>query len=114
MDRFAGEEVELEGFAVAIAELGEAFAIRLGPLIAGAEQAARVFKESAVEGDGRAVAGGGAAAGGLEVMIDLDDGRGLGLGLLDALVGGVHGSEFRIGENADAKFSLAADDGTPD
>ena len=73
VDRFAGEEVQLERLAVAVAELRETFAVWFRPLIAGAQDAPRILEQGAVESARRAISGARAAAESLEVIIDRQD-----------------------------------------
>ena len=114
VDGLGREQIQLERFAIAIAKFREAFAIRFRPLIAGAEEPPRIFEERAVERSRCAVSGACAPAGYLEVMINWQDFRGLGLRLLDLVVRADGGLPLRISRDAIAQLLLARDDRTPD
>ena len=70
MHRFAREEVQLQRLAIAVAELRETFAVWFRALIAGPQDAPRIFEQGAVESARRAIAGTRAAAESFEVIID--------------------------------------------
>ena len=114
VNRRGGRQIELERFLIAVAELRETFAVWFRPFVAGAKQAARIFKERAVEGTWRAIGGILTAARCFIVMIDRQDFRSLLLRLLDLVVGGDRRGKLRIAGDAVAQPLLARGDGIPD